>query len=153
MQYHTCAALIVGGFACWGYNGLGQVRQLTTIIRVLSCCSCTRLPQLGLGDTTDRLTPTRINALVNSTVVIAAAGAVSVKFYFCWVVGCAHFQRWSMLIVCSTTPASAPAVAGSCVGDIMVRGRCGRDIIASVCMPHVVLFAVGRRQLFLELHP
>jgi hypothetical protein len=39
------------------------------------------LPQLGLGDTNNRFTPTRISALVNSTVVVATAGAVSVQFF------------------------------------------------------------------------
>ncbi len=70
---------------------------------------------------------------------------------FCWFVGCAHFKRWIMLIACSGIPASALAVAGSCVGEIMSMGRCGRDIIASLYMPHAVLLAVGR--LLLELHP
>ncbi len=71
----------------------------------------------------------------------------------CWFVGCAHFQKRPMLIACSGTPASAPAVAGSCVGDIMITGRCGRDIIACVCMPHAVPHAVGRPQLLLEPNP
>ena len=75
------------------------------------------------------------------------------SIFCCWFVGCAHFQSRAILIACSGTLASAPAVVGSCVGEVMILGRCGRDIIASVYTPHAVLHAVGRPQLLLELHP
>ncbi len=42
-----------------------------------SCDSCTSWPQLGLGDTVNRLTPTRLSSFVNSSIVVACAGSVS----------------------------------------------------------------------------
>ena len=43
--YHTCARLSGGGVDCWGYNGYGQ---------------------LGTGDATDRLTPTRVELMAGT---------------------------------------------------------------------------------------
>ena len=40
--------------------------------------SCTCWPQLGLGDTVNRLTPTSVSAFVNSSIVVACAGSVSI---------------------------------------------------------------------------
>jgi alpha-tubulin suppressor-like RCC1 family protein len=50
---HTCVVTNAGGLMCWGANGSGQ---------------------LGVGDTTDRLTPTDVTLAGNATPGLVAAG-------------------------------------------------------------------------------
>ena len=110
LQYHTCAALVVGGFACWGYNVYGQVRYLTTMLRVLFFMLLMHtLAAVGPGRHQQPRHSNKNQCTRQQYHCGCRRWSCECWIFYCWV-ACGIIPK--VLIACSTTPASALAVAG-----------------------------------------
>jgi hypothetical protein len=106
------------GFYAGGQTDMDRCVELTRDAHVSSHNDAS---QLGLDDLIDRTTPTNVLALMNTSILVAAAGDVM----FCAVEWCLNAYD---TFVFRITRALAQAVEGCCVGDGTLIIRYVRDI-------------------------
>jgi alpha-tubulin suppressor-like RCC1 family protein len=115
---HTCGITAAGGVKCWGWNWYGQLGDGTTVDRLapvdvsglssgvvalaaggahtcaltgagaVKCWGNNAIGQLGVGDMSDRPTPTDVNGLSSGVVALAAGAihtcAITAQGLKCW---------------------------------------------------------------------